>query len=284
MDQAEYRGRGWGSLIGTLAVTGVVSAISFNRHSGTSQLFPSVWLLLIAPWVIWFWWILRGRFTGYYEYEDISSTWLDRCYRFRGRAVVWLLAASGVIWAAILLRSDSRVKREEAAKAAESALSHENLERFIIMSELLGISDRIAQLPPPPTPNNGEPGESDPQDRAYQREFARIAAAHKMSVAELEAISRKLFEPLPDNRPFRERHAAEVWFLLLDGLLILNMPVYWGLAALMYGDWSAYREEFLDALRARRRERLDYWGVWFHALLFLAIVGSQLGLLYQFVS
>jgi hypothetical protein len=113
--------------------------------------------------------------------------------------------------------------------------------------------------------------------------YQRIAAAHRMTVADLKDF---VEAQIPHVKPptFYQRNHSTISVLLLDGLLILNMPVYRLLALVLFGGWQSFLSALGEELTVRPGEgTLHPRVILFFFLCGLAVVG-ELGLLLTYLS
>ncbi len=210
-----------------------------------------LWVAFAAPWITWLWWNNTRSSSGGAEDDDDSVA--RRALRFR--VGIWLVTAALMLAGVVVIRFLSTTAGEGRPPAASSA-SHETkakrsrVEEIGILGETLQAEEsvlRSLQGSGPLTPTEQRKG-MQAREEAHQR----IAAEHQMTVAELNDL---MAANVPGCRPltFYQCHGFVIGVLGLDGLLILNMPLYWLLALVLFGGWGDFRIALGEIVRPEER-------------------------------
>ena len=210
---------------------------------------------------------------------------MPRAVRLLVRSIIWVVTALLMLASIGVIRFLSRPSAEslQCAAAREAAQArHDIVERIAILDEYLRTCEAGAQK------WSAQAGEwTAARQQAAQKEYddgcQQIAARHHMTVAELKTLV-DLLLPQPESPTFYARDCWEISVLLADGLLILNMPVYWLLALILFGGWADFSSQLSDAMVDPRGEGLDYVKVYLCLLLCAGVVGVELVLLQKLLS
>ena len=218
-----------------------------------------IWVVVVVPWGIWYWWsYLRGASVPDegVEAAELRPGAVRRAFWFR--FIVWTITA--ILMSAGVIAVQLSKTRRDLQLAADPDRSP--VERVRILCEYMEANEAAfrAQASPPDIRK---------LKIAHDDLSGRIAAEHHMSVAELQAfLKAHMRSYLPPT--FYELHRFEISTLQFDGLLILNIPVYWLLALVFFRGWRDY-SELLDTIMAAAKD--DLWD-YPRAVTFLAVCGA----------
>jgi hypothetical protein len=190
------------------------------------------WIALVVPWVTWLWYRFLWRSAGGDDLagmgaSEVASTlrpfWLGFCLW----TITAVLMTVGTVAISLNVKSQRAREDEAISKLREAEAKYDPVERLLAIGEYLQAGEAWAR--------RGAPS----ADESLKADVARIAARHRMTVAELEGFAAA--RPANFSAPTMfDRNSFPIGILLLDGLLILNLPVFrWLARVLSDGRWAS---------------------------------------------
>jgi hypothetical protein len=215
------------ALVLTLAVVPLPPLRRISRLGDTETHFV-IWVTFIVPWATWIWLSLRYR-ESLKRYSAGIGFWI--------RCAVW--AATAALVSALI--TDTYNQRQQSHKEAETRLIRESepgySQRFQIAYEYFEVHERL-------TRNLLADADIQRIQKASEEADARIAERYHIAPEQVRRIGESAIFPVTlPTTPVDVTPIA----LLFDGLLILNMPLYWLLSLVFFGRSRSMAELLSDA-------------------------------------
>jgi hypothetical protein len=256
---------GWGCLVTILVATLVLSQLPYSRYRRPidPKAAFTTWLCIIVPCAIWIWWSFRRR----------SLDRREGRLGFSIRCVVWVVTAVIMTVVVADMRSGKISARQAIARATLAKSEPGYADRFAIFLDYTASREKLF----PASPDDIEKCR-----QASEEADLRIAQRYHISVQQMNRIVESMITlGSPSNGPgYLDTSTMN---LLFGALLILNMPLYWLISLLFFGEGRGIADLIEDAYSTSD----SIWSYPFRARTLLAVsalaVFGELAMLFHFI-